>query len=65
MIEHPDLFNVRKMMMILAGAPILLLLLISAIDTSWHHVRVWQSAEALCRPTQASMGPVHPASCQK
>jgi len=48
MIHHPDFFNVRKMAIILASGPILLLLLIGAVDFSWPQFRIWQQPKHSC-----------------
>lgn len=48
MIDHPDFFNVRKTVFALASGPLVLLLLIVAVDFSSHQVRLRQSANQLC-----------------
>ncbi len=54
MIDHPDFLNVRKLVLILATAPIAFLLMLSLVDVSWHHFRVWQSAGVWCTQSTAN-----------
>ncbi|MGV0027524.1 hypothetical protein [Phormidesmis priestleyi] len=51
MTEHPDFLNVRRLAFLLVAPPIALLLTFSAIEASWHQVRVWQSAGVWCTQT--------------
>jgi hypothetical protein len=48
MREHPDFFNVRKMAIALAGAPMLFLLSIALSDFSIHQFKVWQATGVWC-----------------
>ncbi|KAM3092106.1 hypothetical protein ACKFKG_23455 [Phormidesmis sp. 146-35] len=51
MIEHPDFLNIRRLAFLLVAPPIALLLTFSAIEVSWHQMRVWQSAGVWCTQT--------------
>ncbi len=66
MSEHPDFLNVRKLALILAGGPIVFLLVLSLADVSWHQLRVWQSVGIWCTHT-TEHGPVklYGSACQK
>jgi hypothetical protein len=66
MSEYPELFNVRKMALILAGGPLVFLLFLSLADVSWHHFRVWQAAGISCtQPTEQGVVTLYGSACQK
>jgi hypothetical protein len=66
MLEHPDFFNVRKMAVILAGGPLVFLLLLSLADLSWHQWRVWQAAGVWCtQTTEQGVVKLYGTACQK
>jgi len=68
MTEHPDFLNVRKLVIVMATAPIALLLFLTLIDLSWHHFNVWQSAGVWCTqtaPNSSSSIKLYGSDCQK
>ena len=67
MTEHPDFISVRKLALIMASGPFVLLALLAAIDFSWHQFTGWQMAEVPCAPMAALNIMVKPSgtNCQK
>lgn len=55
MINQPNFFDVRKTAFALAGGPLVLLLLIVAVDFSWQQFRLKQSAQLCSKLTPMEM----------
>lgn len=48
MIDHPDFFNPRKMAVVFAAGPLAFLLVLVAIDFSWHQLKTQRMTNYLC-----------------
>lgn len=55
MINQPNFFDVRKTAFALAGGPLVLLLLIVAVDFSWQQFKLKQSAQLCSKLTAMEM----------
>mgnify|MGYP000035231372 CR=1 FL=1 len=55
MIDQSNFFNVRKTAFALAGGPLVLLLVIVAVDFSWQQFRLRQAAQLCSKLTPMEM----------